>query len=41
MATIFADIFKLVSLYENCFILIQISVKFIHKGPVNNEPALV
>ena len=28
-------------LYENCCILIQISLNFVHKGSVNNQSALV
>ena len=35
------DIFKCIILYENCCILIQISLKFVWKGPVNDKPALV
>ena len=37
----FADsIFKLIFLYENCCILIQISLKFVPKGQIYNKPAL-
>ena len=28
-------------LYESCIILIQISLKFVPKGSINNKPALV
>ena len=28
-------------MYENCCILIQISLKFYTEGPINNYPALV
>ena len=31
------DIFKFIFLHENCFILIQISLKFILKGPVKSQ----
>ena len=38
----FADvIFKRISMNENVWILIEISLKFVHKGPINNNPALV
>ena len=40
----FADnIFKLIFLYENCCILIQILLKFVSNYPVNNrcKPALI
>ena len=38
----FADnIFRLIILFESCFILLQISLKFILKGVINNRPALV
>ena len=38
----FADeIFKCIFLYENAWILIKISLKFVPKGPINNIPALV
>ena len=30
-----------ISLYENCCIVIQISLKFVLKGPINNKPILV
>ena len=33
----FADIFKLIFIYEKCCILIQISPKFVPKGPINNS----
>ena len=35
------DIFKCIFLNENIHILIKISLKFVHKGPINNIPALV
>ena len=35
------DIFNCISLIENVWISIQISLKFIPKGPINNIPALV
>ena len=35
------DIFKCIFLNENISISIEISLKFIHKGPINNIPALV
>ena len=35
------DTFKRIFLNENVGILIKISLKFIHKGPINNIPALV
>ena len=35
------DIFKCIFLNENAWILIEISLKFVHKGQVNNIPALV
>ena len=35
------DIFKLIFLNENIWILINISLKFIPKGPIYNIPALV
>ena len=42
MATHFADnIFKVIFFSENCCILTQIPLKFVHKGPINNKPALV
>ena len=34
------DIFKCVSLYENVWISIKISLKFVPKVPINNIPAL-
>ena len=39
----FADdnIFKDIFLYENVWILTEISLKFVPKGPINNIPALV
>ena len=35
------DMFKRKFLNENCCILITISLKFAHKGPISNIPALV
>ena len=35
------DIFKCIFLNENVWILLQISLKFVPKGPINNIPALV
>ena len=35
------DIFKLILLYENYFISIQISLKLIPKGPIINRPSLL
>ena len=35
------DIFKCIFLNENIWIPIKISLKFVHKGPINNIPALV
>ena len=35
------DIFKCISLNENVWISIKISLKFVPKGPINNIPALV
>ena len=35
------DIFKSIFLYENCWILIQISLKFVPKGPINKKPELI
>ena len=35
------DIFKCISLNENIWILVTISLKFVTKGPINNIPALV
>ena len=35
------DIFKCIFLNENVWILINISLKFVPKGPINNIPALV
>ena len=36
----FADVFKCILLNENVCILIEISLKFVPKGPTNNNPAL-
>ena len=42
MAAILADdIFKLIFLNENGRIFIQISLKFVSKSPIDNNPALV
>ena len=35
------DILKCVSLNENAWIPIEISLKFVPKGPIDNIPALV
>ena len=35
------DIFKCIFLKENVTLSIEISLKFVHKGPINNIPALV
>ena len=35
------DLFKYIFLNENVWISIEISLKFVHKGPINNIPALV
>ena len=35
------DTFKRIFLNENVRISIQISLKFVPKGPINNDPALV
>ena len=35
------DIFKWILLYENVWISINISLKFVPKGPINNIPPLV
>ena len=35
------EIFKCISLTENVWISIEISLKFVPKGPINNIPALV
>ena len=37
----FTDIFKHLFMVENAIILIEISLKFILKGPINNKSALV
>ena len=36
-----ADIFKWIFLNENVWISIEVSLKFVPKGPINNIPALV
>ena len=41
MAAIFYNIFKLILLYEICFILINIWLKFVAKGQIDNNPELV
>ena len=42
MAAILADdIFKCIFLNENDIILIQISLKFVPRSPIDNKPALV
>ena len=35
------DIFKCIFLNENVWIPIEISLKFVPKGPINNIPAMV
>ena len=35
------DSFKCISLNENVWILIKVSLKFVPKGPINNIPALI
>ena len=35
------DIFKLIFLYEKCYILIRISLKIVPKGPIDNNSTLV
>ena len=35
------DIFTCIFFNENCCILIKFSLKYAHKGPINNNPALV
>ena len=35
------DIFKCILLKENVLIFIKISLKFVPKGPIDNNPALV
>ena len=35
------DIFKCISLYQNVWILLKISLKFVPKVQINNIPALV
>ena len=35
------DIFKCIFLNENVWILIEISLKFVPKDPINNIPSLV
>ena len=37
----FADIFKYIFMNKKFCILIQISLKFVLKGPINNNPALI
>ena len=37
----YADIFKCIFLNKNEWISLEISLKFVHKGPINNTPALV
>ena len=41
MAAIFSDIFKAVFFYGNCCILIEISLKFVPHGPIDDIPTLV
>ena len=35
------DIFRCIFVNEKCYILIEISLKFVPKGPIDNNPALV
>ena len=35
------DVFKCIFMYEKSWILIQISLKFVLKGPIDNKAALV
>ena len=35
------DIFRCITVNENFFIFIKISLKFFPKGPINNNPLLV
>ena len=35
------DIFRRIFMNEQFYILIQISLKFVPKGPIDNNPALV
>ena len=35
------NIFKVIFFYENCWVLFQISLKYIPNGAINNNPALV
>ena len=35
------DIFRCIIVNENLCILTKISLKFVHNGPIDNEPALV
>ena len=37
----FTDIFEYIFLNENVAILIKISLKFVPRDPINNDPALV
>ena len=41
MVTVTDDIFRLISSYESSLISIQISLKFVPKGLINNMPSLV
>ena len=41
MATIFQKHFKWIFLNKNVWILINISLKFVPKGPINNISALI
>ena len=35
------DIFTCIFFNENCYILIRFSLTYVHKGPIDNKPALV
>ena len=41
MATISQTIFLCIFMNEKCYILIKIALKFVPKGPIENNPALV
>ena len=35
------DVFKAIFVYEDCYILIKMSLKYVPQGPIDNIPALV
>ena len=41
MADILGDIFRCIFVNEKCYILNEISLKFVPKGPIDNNAALV